>query len=82
MKHIKSIFDKYKNQPKFTFGFHGELSHDSYNDIGAVDNDLLQWIKDLKESGHLNNTILILMSDHGHRYGLQIYLNCNVLKFS
>jgi membrane-anchored protein YejM (alkaline phosphatase superfamily) len=68
MNHIKSIFNKYKDQPKFIFGFHGELSHDSYNDIGVADEDVLHWIRDLKEYGHLNNTILILMSDHGHRY--------------
>lgn len=68
MNHIKAVFDKHKDQPKFVFGFHGELSHDSYNDIGAADEDVLLWLKDLKKSGHLNNTILIFMSDHGHRY--------------
>lgn len=68
LNYIKEIFNVYKNQPKFLFGFHGELSHDSYNDIGVVDNDLHNWIKDLNEFGHLNNTILILMSDHGHRF--------------
>ncbi|XP_076395907.1 uncharacterized protein LOC100877796 [Megachile rotundata] len=57
-----------RHMPKFLFGFHGELSHDSYNDIGVVDNDLHNWVKDLHEFGHLNNTILILMSDHGHRF--------------
>ncbi|XP_024890478.1 uncharacterized protein LOC112466554 [Temnothorax curvispinosus] len=68
MNYIKTIFNTYKNQPKFAFGFHGELSHDSYNDIGAVDDDLYSWVKDLYDLGHLNNTILILMSDHGHRF--------------
>ncbi|KAG7189383.1 hypothetical protein KM043_017030 [Ampulex compressa] len=68
MNYIKSIFDVYKNQPKFVFGFHGELSHDSYNDVGVVDEDLYYWIKNLYEFGHLNNTVLILMSDHGHRF--------------
>ncbi|XP_048514865.1 uncharacterized protein LOC105688188 isoform X2 [Athalia rosae] len=68
MNYIKTIFDAYKNQPKFVFGFHGELSHDSYNDIGSADDDLYNWIKSLNESGHLNNTVLILMSDHGHRF--------------
>jgi len=67
MNYIKTIFNAYKEQPKFVFGFHGELSHDSYNDIGVVDNDLYSWVKDLHDLGHLNNTILILMSDHGHR---------------
>lgn len=68
MNYIKTIFNTYKKQPKFVFGFHGELSHDSYNDIGVVDNDVYSWVKDLYDFGHLNNTILILMSDHGHRF--------------
>lgn len=68
LNYIKEIFNVYKHQPKFLFGFHGELSHDSYNDIGVVDEDLHNWLKDLHEFGHLNNTVLILMSDHGHRF--------------
>ncbi|XP_046142481.1 uncharacterized protein LOC114874273 [Osmia bicornis bicornis] len=68
LNYIKEIFNVHKNQPKFMFGFHGELSHDSYNDIGVVDDDLHNWLKDLHEFGHLNNTVLILMSDHGHRF--------------
>ncbi|XP_066584356.1 uncharacterized protein [Prorops nasuta] len=68
LNYIKHIFNVHKNQPKFLFGFHGELSHDSYNDIGVVDSDLYFWLKDLYAKGHLNNTVLILMSDHGHRF--------------
>lgn len=68
MNYIKTIFDAYQNQPKFVFGFHGELSHDSYNDIGAADDDVYKWLKALNDSGHLNNTVLIMMSDHGHRF--------------
>lgn len=75
MNYIKTIFNTYKNQPKFAFGFHGELSHDSYNDIGVVDDDLYSWVKDLYDFGHLNNTILILMSDHGHRYEYFLHVN-------
>ncbi|KAK0087881.1 hypothetical protein PV325_013870 [Microctonus aethiopoides] len=68
MNYITNIFDTYRDNPKFVFGFHGELSHDSYNDIGAADDDLNDWIKQLQDHGHLNNTLLILMSDHGHRF--------------
>lgn len=67
LNYIKNIFDTYRDKPKFIFGFHGELSHDSYNDIGAADDDVNKWVKDLQDDGHLNNTLLILMSDHGHR---------------
>lgn len=64
---MKNIFKTYQKQPKFAFGFHGELSHDSINDIGLADQDLLKWMKDLNDSGVLNNTVLIIMSDHGNR---------------
>lgn len=62
--------ESYKKYPKFAFGFHGELSHDDYNLIQAADDDLVQWLTHLKSSKALSNTILILMSDHGHRYEL------------
>lgn len=65
---MKHMYRVYKDRPKFMFGFHGELSHDSYNLIGAADNDLKEWLEWFKSEGHLNNTLLILMSDHGHRF--------------
>lgn len=68
INYIKNIFNTYRNEPKFVFGFHGELSHDSYNDVGVADEDVYNWLKDLQAEGHLNNTILIMMSDHGQRY--------------
>lgn len=57
----------YKNEPHFVFSFHGELSHDSINLVGVADQDFTDWLKELKSSGTLNNTILIFMSDHGNR---------------
>lgn len=36
--------------------------------VGVADDDLLEMLKDLNESGALNDTILILMADHGHRF--------------
>lgn len=61
------FFAVYTPKPKFLFGFHGELSHDDYNLVGVADDDFLQFLTDLHVSGALNNTILILMADHGHR---------------
>lgn len=69
------FFSVYREKPKFIFGFHGELSHDSYNLVGVADNDLLQFLKDLNESGALHDTLLILMADHGHRYFCNSVLN-------
>ncbi|KAI4464458.1 hypothetical protein MML48_3g00001665 [Holotrichia oblita] len=69
LNYIEQFFSVYKSKPKFLFGFHGELSHDNYNLIGAVDDDVLQFLKNLNSSGALNDTVLILMADHGHRFG-------------
>ncbi|CAH0556728.1 unnamed protein product [Brassicogethes aeneus] len=65
---IKDFYSVYKSNPKFLFGFHGELSHDDYNLVQVADQDLTELLKSLKESNALNNTILILMADHGHRF--------------
>lgn len=56
------------NVPHFAFSFHGELSHDSINLVGVADNDVAAWLQDLHTNGILNNTILVMMSDHGNRY--------------
>ncbi|KFM58832.1 hypothetical protein X975_14483, partial [Stegodyphus mimosarum] len=65
---LRHFYDAYSDVPKFAFGFHGELSHDDYNIVGYADSDVEKFLKDLHESGILNNTLLILMSDHGHRF--------------
>lgn len=67
MNYARSLMDVYKERPKFIFGFHGEVSHDDYNLVGGADDDFSNWLTGLYNSGHLNNTILIIMSDHGHR---------------
>lgn len=59
--------ESYADSPRFVFAFHGELSHDDYNLVQAADDDLLEWMRGLKSSGLLDNTIFIMMSDHGQR---------------
>ncbi|XP_019871336.2 uncharacterized protein LOC109599750 [Aethina tumida] len=68
MNAVKDFYTVYKPKPKFLFAFHGELSHDDYNLVGVADDDLNELLQDLNGSGALNNTILILMADHGHRF--------------
>lgn len=36
--------------------------------MGVADNDIYEFLKTLNESGALENTILIVMADHGHRF--------------
>ncbi|KAL8560489.1 hypothetical protein ACOMHN_015011 [Nucella lapillus] len=68
MNWFKDLFDMYRDFPKFFFGFHSEMSHDSNNKIQALDDDLVAFLKGLEEKGHLNSTLLVLMADHGARY--------------
>jgi len=58
-----------KDKQYFQFTWATSLFHDDLNNaaLGDVDiRDTLQW---MKEGGFLENTILVLMSDHGSPYG-------------
>lgn len=69
LDYTREFMLKYNStSPRFIFSFHAELSHDSINLVGVADNDITNWLKDLKSSGILDNTILIFMSDHGNRF--------------
>ena len=69
MHWFRDLFDMYESHPKFFFGFHSEMSHGDNNVIQALDGDLVAFLKDLEAKGYLNSTLLILMSDHGARFG-------------
>jgi len=59
---------KYRDAPRFVFSFHGGLSHDFINLVGAADDDVHDWLVALKERSLLDDTILIMMADHGNRF--------------
>ncbi len=48
--------------------FIGEISHGDFNAVQLLDNDLLQFLDQFTKKGYLNNTLLILLGDHGWRY--------------
>jgi hypothetical protein len=64
---IKEYFNMYSNKPKFSFIFHSEASHNYNNPLNLLDDDLLEFLKYLKTSKIIDNTILLFMSDHGVR---------------
>ncbi|KAK3100742.1 hypothetical protein FSP39_024527 [Pinctada imbricata] len=68
MNYVKQLYAVHRSKPKFTIGFLGDMSHDDQNKVETADVDLVNLLKHLQLSGNLNNTILILMSDHGARY--------------
>ena len=65
---IKELYAVYPNQPKFSFLFHAEYSHEGNSESRWVDDDLLSFLIEMENLGHLNNTLLILMADHGARF--------------
>ena len=69
MNWFRDLFDMYDRYPKFFFGFHVEMSHNDNNKVQALDDDLLAFLQGLEAKGHLNSTLLILMADHGARFG-------------
>ncbi|KAH8369372.1 hypothetical protein KR009_009219 [Drosophila setifemur] len=68
LEYTKNFMLKYRDVPRFVFSFHGGLSHDSINLIGAADDDVHDWLVALKERSLLDDTILIMMADHGNRF--------------
>lgn len=66
---LEEVFKMYPSDVgKFIFGFHSEYSHMTVEEVALADEPVTEWIKGLKESGKLSNTILMIMSDHGHRF--------------
>ncbi|XP_039761428.1 uncharacterized protein LOC120634720, partial [Pararge aegeria] len=54
---------------RLCFTFMGDVSHDDFNRISTVDDDLVEFLRHIKQSGYLEDTMLIVMGDHGPRFG-------------
>ena len=65
---VRQFFDMYPHMPKFSLLFHSELSHDGLNDLQLADKDTEAFLRAMNASGYLDNTLLILMADHGARF--------------
>ena len=64
----RDMFESYKVRLKFSFSFHSKLSHDHINYVTVADEDLTDTLKYMNERGYFDNTLLIVMSDHGARF--------------
>ncbi|XP_075725426.1 uncharacterized protein LOC119183341 [Rhipicephalus microplus] len=56
------------SRPYFAFSFLVEISHEYMQQVAAADEDILQFLTELRDRGHLENTFLFFLSDHGHRF--------------
>lgn len=68
LNYTRQFLEAYPERAHFAFSFHGELSHDSINLVGVADDDLERWLRGLNTNGLLENTLLVVMSDHGNRF--------------
>ncbi|KAK5978235.1 hypothetical protein GCK32_014872 [Trichostrongylus colubriformis] len=57
----------YLDTCNFSFSFLTSLTHDHPNNLELLDDMLSEQLRDLKETGALQNTIMIIMGDHGNR---------------
>lgn len=67
-RNMKSFYKAYPNQRKFSFSFF-TIGHDDVNALGYLQDDFISFLKDMKRTGYLENTFLVIMGDHGIRYG-------------
>lgn len=53
---------------RFCFTFIADICHDDSNLVANMEDNLLDFLKILKSSGILENTLVFVMADHGPRY--------------
>lgn len=58
-----------RNNPYFAFFWAVTYSHDYINLASIIDQTMVDFVNGLADSNALNNTMFILMSDHGIRWG-------------
>ncbi|CDW60921.1 DUF229 domain containing protein, partial [Trichuris trichiura] len=69
LSYVEDFFTTYpREQPKFAFQIHVGYSHDDFNRAELADGPTVEHLKFFQEKGFLNDTVLIVFSDHGSRY--------------
>lgn len=68
--YIKKFWDVYPDVPKFLVSAYIEGHELTGEIIQDVDEDLANFFAEMKTSGRLQNTIMVLLSDHGLHCGL------------
>lgn len=63
-RHLMSM----KDTLQFIYSFFVEYSHSYGNEIERADKIYAEFWREMYEDGYLNNTVVIFMSDHGHRF--------------
>lgn len=59
---------RYKEVPKFLLAHQSRYSHDSLDLVEVEDEHIVQHFRELLKTNVLNNSVIITMADHGHRF--------------
>ncbi|CAH0555015.1 unnamed protein product [Brassicogethes aeneus] len=59
----------FKNNPAFGLFWMNSFSHNALNSPTGMDNKVKQFLEDLSNSGVIDTTVVVFLSDHGLRFG-------------
>lgn len=65
--YVKDFWRTYKDKPKFVFTLQGTYSHSDLNLLDLVDDELHEFLLWMNSPSVQNNTMLVIMGDHGPR---------------
>ena len=68
-KYIEKFIKTKKDQKFFSFFWTSTLTHEFVNYPILLDDDLSNLLINMENQGYLNKTVLLLLSDHGARFG-------------
>ncbi|XP_045618773.2 uncharacterized protein [Procambarus clarkii] len=64
-----AVAEEFQDVPYFGFYWSSTVTHDSLTMPRVVDDHLLRLMTQFQDNGYLNHTVVLLVSDHGLRYG-------------
>lgn len=66
---VEQFIRVYKDQPFYAFSWSSSMTHNLINMAGYLDDPYHDFIRNLNDTGTLNNSMLVFLSDHGIRFG-------------
>nr|CAD2137226.1 unnamed protein product [Meloidogyne enterolobii] len=69
-RYIESFWNEYSKLqiPRFLLMHHSYLSHDDINKVQQADDDLFVHLQKMEKMGAFDNSLFIVMADHGNRF--------------
>ena len=66
--YLMDFMTEYKDKPHFALTFLGNYTHAKISPLGLVDSSLSSFLTNVTNLGLINNTVFVLLGDHGSRY--------------